>query len=68
MRAIGYAQFYDAYLGRCTEEQAIEAIKLATRRFAKRQFTWFKRDAATVWLDASEMNTEQIATKITELL
>lgn len=48
-QSIGYAQLYEAYRGNMTLEEAKEAIKLATRRFAKRQLTWFRRNPETKW-------------------
>ncbi|MBR3129408.1 MAG: tRNA (adenosine(37)-N6)-dimethylallyltransferase MiaA, partial [Clostridia bacterium] len=49
-------------------EDAIDAIKLATRHFAKRQITWFKRNRETVWFDVLELDKQEIITRITELL
>ena len=49
--AIGYKEVV-AYLdGRCSLEEAAESIKLATRRYAKRQRTWFGHDARVNWLE-----------------
>ncbi|MDD3164824.1 MAG: tRNA (adenosine(37)-N6)-dimethylallyltransferase MiaA [Oscillospiraceae bacterium] len=50
MQAIGYREMVAALGGRCSAEQAAEAIKLATRRYAKRQRTWFRRNQAIHWL------------------
>ena len=54
MQSIGYAQLYEAYMGRCTVEEAVEKIILDTRHFAKRQLTWFRRNPSIRWfhLDA----------------
>lgn len=49
LQAIGYAQLYEAYRGAVTLEEAKEQIKLATRHFAKRQLTWFRRNKQTKW-------------------
>lgn len=68
MMSIGYAQLYECYCGRCTETEAIAQIKLATRHFAKRQITWFKRDPNTIWFDVSKTDREQIVNGILELL
>ncbi|MBR0081494.1 MAG: tRNA (adenosine(37)-N6)-dimethylallyltransferase MiaA [Clostridia bacterium] len=57
MQAIGYSQLYDAYLQRCTVDEAREAIKLATRHFAKRQLTWFRRNPQTVWFSFDEYDS-----------
>lgn len=48
--AIGYSQIIDHRLGNCTEEEAREETKRATRAFARRQETWFSRDARIIWL------------------
>lgn len=68
MQSIGYAQLYDAYLGICSFDEAVDRIKLDTRHFAKRQITWFKRNADTVWFDPFELTMQEIISKITELL
>ena len=68
MHSIGYTQLYELYCGRCTEEEAIEEIKLATRHFAKRQMTWFKRDPQTIWIDPLSTPVETLLDQIEELL
>ena len=68
MQAIGYAQLYEAYCGRCSVADAIEEIKRSTRHFAKRQITWFKRDPNTVWFDVQKHSEEDIIKSVTELL
>ena len=52
-QAIGYKEIYSALHGECELEDAVAAIKQATRRYAKRQLSWFKRDPRIQWLDAS---------------
>jgi tRNA dimethylallyltransferase len=49
-RALGYAQVIRFLDGECSEEQAVEETQRATRRFARRQDTWFRRDARVRWL------------------
>jgi tRNA dimethylallyltransferase len=49
-RALGYAQVLDALDGRCTFDEAREETVRATRRFARRQETWFRRDRRISWL------------------
>ena len=41
-QAIGYKELFDYFDGRCTIEEAAEEIKQRTRRYAKRQLTWFR--------------------------
>lgn len=49
MQAIGYKEPMAALRGELTWEQAVEAIKLGSRRYAKRQLTWFRRNQRTQW-------------------
>lgn len=53
-RALGYAQVLRHLAGEWTEDQAREETVRATRRFARRQESWFRRDARVTWLDASD--------------
>lgn len=64
--AIGYKEIVEAIEGRCTFDEAIEAIKLATKRYAKRQRTWFRNDDRVVWIDADERSAEDIAQNIAQ--
>ncbi len=50
MQAIGYKEAAAALRGECTREEALDAIKLASCRYAKRQLTWLRRDADLRWL------------------
>jgi tRNA dimethylallyltransferase len=54
-RALGYAQVLDALDGRCTVAEALEATVHATRRYARRQLSWFGADPRTTWLDADRL-------------
>lgn len=52
-RALGYPQVIDLVDGRCTRQEARDAIVSATRAYARRQQRWFRRDPRTGWLDAT---------------
>ena len=52
-RALGYAQVLAMFEGRYTPEQARQETVAATRRFARRQESWFRRDPRIVWLPAT---------------
>jgi tRNA dimethylallyltransferase len=52
-RALGYAQVLAQLDGELTAEQARERTVAATRRFVRRQRSWFRRDAAVAWFDAA---------------
>ncbi len=49
-KAVGYRQAIDVIEGRRTEEEAIEAVALATRQLARRQRKWFNRDGRIRWI------------------
>jgi tRNA dimethylallyltransferase len=51
LQTVGYRELFSYFDGDFTLEFAIEEIKKNTRRFAKRQLTWFRRDANTKWFD-----------------
>jgi tRNA dimethylallyltransferase len=63
-RALGYRQVLDFLAGQCTEEQARDTTIRATRRFARRQDSWFKRDPRIDWIpwDASDLTDRAIHT------
>jgi tRNA dimethylallyltransferase len=52
-RALGYAQVLGQLDGELTADEARERTVSTTRRFVRRQRSWFRRDAATTWLDAA---------------
>lgn len=53
LKAIGYKELIPHFKGEYGLDEAIGLIKRNTRRFAKRQITWFKRDERIVWFDIS---------------
>ncbi len=62
VRAIGYRQVVAMLDGECTEEEAKEATKRATRRFFRKQLGWYRRDSRIQWLAAGDpSNVERIA-------
>jgi tRNA dimethylallyltransferase len=52
MQGLGYKEIIEYLDGRCDYETAVNTIKMRTRRFAKRQLTWFRRDKNIRWFDA----------------
>jgi tRNA dimethylallyltransferase len=54
MQAIGYKEFFDYFAGNASLDETTEAIKRNTRRLAKRQATWFRRDTRAWRIDISE--------------
>ena len=60
-QAIGYKEIVSALDGVISLDEAIEQIKTATRRYAKRQRTWFRKDTRITWIDANSGDAETIA-------
>ncbi|WMW77014.1 tRNA (adenosine(37)-N6)-dimethylallyltransferase MiaA [Flavobacterium sp. 20NA77.7] len=58
LQTVGYRELFDYFDGKTTFEFAIEQIKMNTRRFAKRQMTWFKRTENATWFDYAIDRTE----------
>ena len=52
MKAIGYKELIAYFSGGTSLDEAVELIKQSSRRYAKRQLTWFRRDKRIIWLDA----------------
>ena len=53
-KAIGYGQAAEYLSGRITLAQAVESTQMESRRYAKRQLTWFRADSEVVWLRAGD--------------
>lgn len=51
MQGLGYKEVVEYLKGNATKEEMIEKIKMETRRYAKRQMTWFRKNKQTIWLD-----------------
>lgn len=54
MQAIGYKEIVSALKGECTMEEAIDTVKRESRRYAKRQLSWLRRDKSFVWVEWDE--------------
>ena len=54
MQGLGYKEVVDYINGIYTKEEMIEKIKMETRRYAKRQLTWFRKNKQTIWLDGTK--------------
>lgn len=67
LQAIGYKQFISYFEGEATYDETVALIKRDTRRFAKRQIAWFKRDKRIRWFDPAEYpDKESLHRAITE--
>ena len=54
MQGLGYKEVVDYLKGNLTKEEMIEKIKMETRRYAKRQLTWFRKNKQTIWLKGED--------------
>ena len=53
-QGIGYKELFDYFDGNGTLDEAADRIRLASRRFAKRQLTWFRRENDVIWINTEE--------------
>ena len=51
MQGLGYKEVVEYLTGNCTYEEMVEKIKMESRRYAKRQITWFKAIQDIIWLE-----------------
>lgn len=55
LQTVGYAELFDHFDGKISLEDAVDKIKQNSRRYAKRQITWFKKYGSTHWFEPSEL-------------
>ena len=60
MQGLGYKEVRDYFQGKTTKNEMIEKIKQESRRYAKRQLTWFRKNKQTIWLDSLEKIEDNI--------
>ena len=66
MKAIGYREIIPYIKGEMSYDEAIDLLKKDSRRYAKRQLTWFRKNKEVVWLDKSTMTKDEMISKILE--
>ncbi len=64
LSGIGYRQVLQFLNHRMTKEQVVERIKRDTRRYAKRQITWFKKEKGAIWITHDPLNPEKTVARI----
>ena len=67
LQTVGYKELFSFFEEKTTKDEAIQEIKKNTRRFAKRQLTWFKKDSNIYWFDF-ETDTGKILKKIEDVI
>ncbi len=68
VKAIGYKELEPFFTGDTTLEQALENLKRETRRYAKRQLTWFRRNKNIKWLFTDELTTDEVINNAIDII
>ena len=66
-QAIGHKELVPYFEGKASLDEALEKTKQETRRYAKRQLTWFRKNENINWLYADEMSADELIAKAQEL-
>lgn len=66
LNTVGYRELFDCFDGRCTRDEAVEKIKANTRKYARKQLTWFRRDPDIRWFHPDQ--EEEIIGAVEKLL
>lgn len=67
-QAIGYKEILQYLDGKLTLDEAIELIKRGSRRYAKRQLSWFRRDARYRWIEVDGLSASDVADEVQRLI
>lgn len=68
IQAIGYKEVYDYLDGKVTLEEAVELLKRNSRRYAKRQLTWFRNKMNVTWIDMTDVDYEKKLKEIIQFI
>ena len=55
MQGLGYKEVVEYLQGNISKEEMIDKVKMETRRYAKRQNTWFKKNKQTIWIEPQDL-------------
>jgi tRNA dimethylallyltransferase len=66
LKTVGYKEVFDFYNGLYSKDEAISKIIVNTKKYAKRQMTWFKKDPDYIWVNNA--NTKESFEKIKTLI
>jgi len=67
MQALGYKEVVEYLEGKVSKEEMIDKIKQESRRYAKRQLTWFRKNKQTIWLDGQDKIDNNISIILEEM-
>ncbi len=68
LQTVGYKELFDHIDGKITLQKAVDKIKINTRHYAKRQMTWFKKDAEVKWFSPTELIMQDMSRLISNQL
>ncbi|MFD1735901.1 tRNA (adenosine(37)-N6)-dimethylallyltransferase MiaA [Bacillus salitolerans] len=68
IQAIGYKEIYEYLEGKVSFDEAIETLKRNSRRYAKRQLTWFRNKLNVTWIDMTDSDYEKKLTQIIQII
>lgn len=68
MQGLGYKETKEYIDGKITKEELINKVKLETRRYAKRQLTWFRKNKNIIWLDGKNTQEENLNKILEEIV
>ena len=68
MQGLGYKEVVEYFKGDLSYEEMVEKIKQESRRYAKRQLTWFRKNKETIWLDGEKSTKENVDIILEELM
>ena len=60
MQGLGYKEVVEFFEGKLTQDEMIDKIKQESRRYAKRQLTWFRKNKDIIWIDGLEEKEKNI--------
>ena len=63
LKTVGYQEFYDAFTNNTSLIEAVEKVKQNSRRYAKRQLTWFKKNQEIFWFNPKDLSNILLAIK-----
>lgn len=68
LQGLGYKEIIESLDGTVTLDEAVRRLKRNTRRYAKRQYTWFRRDTRIRWVDVNDDPPEKVADAIEAMI
>ena len=65
---IGYKELFKYFDGEVSLDEALEQIKINSRRYAKRQYTWFNHQVPTIWVETNYDNFNETVNKCIDII